>query len=232
MKASTPPSARAERRVTTPKAAPLKGELRAAWQVLAQELVREASASGLDSAAAGASIPIEADAATVGLARLLVAAEWARHGAIEGLIEAILPQSAVPSPPAVLQARRNAAARSALLQEFGAFTSSDIAELAGSKAHNRAALANRWKQEGRIFAVSHGGATYYPGFQFDDEGRPLEGVAPVISALAGKVSDWGLALWLTGSNGWLGGARPVDLLPTEPGRVAEAAAREAEDLLF
>jgi hypothetical protein len=209
-----------------------EGEVQAAWEVLARQLVREAPAWGLDPAAARASIRAEPDAATVSVARLLVAAEWVLRGSMEGLIEAMLPQSSVPSPAAVLQARRNAAARETLLQEFGALTSSDIAELAGSKASNRAALANRWKQEGRIFAVSHGGATYYPGFQFDEEGRPREAVARAISALSGKLSDWGLALWWTGANGFLDGARPVDLLPADPGRVTEAAAREAEDLLF
>ena len=72
----------------------------------------------------------------------------AEAGAAE-LIEALMPVPlAVPTPAAVLQARRNAEARTALLREFGALRSAEVAELAGSRAGNRAALANRWRSEG------------------------------------------------------------------------------------
>jgi hypothetical protein len=209
-----------------------EGELGTALRIVARQLALAAPAWGGDPAAIRASILAEPDAATLSVARLLVASEWAVRGSMEGLVEAMVPASSVPSPAAVLQARRNAAAREALLQEFGALSSADIAELAGSRAANKAALANRWKQEGRIFAVGHRGATYYPGFQFDSEGRPREGVARVLGALSGKLSDWGLALWWTGANGFLGGARPVDLLDSQPDRVAEAAVREVEEPIF
>lgn len=147
------------------------------------------------------------------------------------LIESMLPPT-VPSAPAVLQARRNALAREALFQEFGAFTSSEVAALAGSKASNKAALANRWKQEGRIFSVTHHGTTYYPGFQFDGEGRPLPVIAEVIRRLGAKGGEWELALWFTAANGWLGGQRPVDLLESAPEEAVQAAEREAEGLFF
>jgi hypothetical protein len=147
------------------------------------------------------------------------------------LIESMLPAT-IPSAPAVLQARRNALARESLFREFGGFTSAEVADLAGSKASNKAALANRWKQEGRIFSVTHHGATYYPGFQFDAEGRPLPVIAEVIRALAKESSEWQLALWFLGANGWLSGRRPVDLLEKEPGAVVTAAEREAEELVF
>jgi len=147
------------------------------------------------------------------------------------MIESMLPPT-VPSAPAVLQARRNALAREALFQEFGAFTSAEVAGLAGSKASNKAALANRWKQEGRIFSVTHHGATYYPGFQFDAEGRPLPVIAEVIRKLGAKSSEWELALWFTFRTGWLDGRRPVDLLESEPEEVAAAAESEAADLVY
>jgi hypothetical protein len=147
------------------------------------------------------------------------------------LIESMLP-AAVPSAPAVLQARRNALAREELFKEFGAYTSAEIADLAGSKASNKAALANRWKQEGRIFSVTHHGATYFPAYQFDIEGRPRPVIAQVIKALGSKWSEWELALWFTSGTGWLDGRRPVDLLESEPEEVALAAERKAEGLLF
>jgi hypothetical protein len=148
------------------------------------------------------------------------------------LIESMMPDT-VPSAPAVLQARRNALAREALFRDFGALTSAEVAELAGSKASNKAALANRWKQEGRIFSVTHHGTTYYPAFQFDAQGRPLPVIAEVIRALGGEEGgEWQLALWFLGNTGWLDGRRPVDLLASEPAEVAQAAQREAEGLFF
>lgn len=156
-----------------------------------------------------------------------------RHGAIdmERLIESMLPSS-VPSSVAVLQARRNAAAREKLLQEFGALTSSEVADLAGSRASNKAALANRWKQEGRIFPVTHHGQTLFPAYQFDGEGQPRPVIAQVLSTLGKQSRDWELALWFLSARGSLGGKRPVDLLESHPGEVAEAARREIDELVF
>src|SRR5437868_3434412 len=78
----------------------------------------------------------------------------AHGGAVDRLVEALMPEEiAVPTPAAVLQARRNAQARSALLEEFGALRSQEVADLAESRASNRAALANRWRAENRVLAV-------------------------------------------------------------------------------
>lgn len=131
-----------------------------------------------------------------------------------------------------LQARRNEEARTALLEEFGVLTSAEVAERTGSRASNRAALANRWKQEGRIFSVSYEGATLYPAFQFDRDGQPLPVIARIIGALGGKGNEWQLALWCISFNGWLRDRRPVDLLESEPQAVEEAAERGAEELVF
>jgi len=151
---------------------------------------------------------------------------------VERMIESMLPAAAVPTEASVLQARRNASARQALLDEFGALSSAGVAELAGSKAGNKAALANRWKQEGRILSVSLHGATYFPGFQFDEQGRPLPVIAEVLKALRPESSDWQIALWFTSRTGWLGDRRPVDLLASEPDAVARAATRAAEELIY
>ena len=134
----------------------------------------------------------------------------------------------------MLQARRNAEARNALLQEFGALRSSDVAELAGSRAANRAALANRWRAEQRLVAVPFGDELLYPGFQFTSEGKPHPAVGAALQALrsTADVSDWQAALWFVGPNGWLGGRRPVDLLDGEPDTVVDAARREAAERVF
>lgn len=167
---------------------------------------------------------------------LTTATAWHSHGQDFGqLIEAMTPERPdMPTPAAVLQARRNAEARNALLQEFGALRSFDVAELAGSRAANRAALANRWRAEQRLVAVPFGDELLYPGFQFTSEGKPHPAVGAALQALRSNadVSDWQAALWFVGPNGWLGGRRPVDLLDAEPDSVADAARREAAERVF
>jgi hypothetical protein len=143
------------------------------------------------------------------------------------LAVAMTPDAAIPTAPVVLQARRNAEARTSLLTEFGALTAAQVAELAGSEAKNTSALAGRWRREGRLIAVEHHGTLYYPGFQFDSSGKPRPVVADVLRYLGPPtVTPWQQALWFTSANGWLGGRRPVDLLDDQDEAVV-AAAREA-----
>jgi hypothetical protein len=150
---------------------------------------------------------------------------------MEEMIGAMLPRTTVPLPVQVLQARRNAEGRTALFQEFGALTSAQVGEMAGSKSPNRAALAHKWKNDRRIFAVPHQGVNYFPGFQFSPDGQPL----PVIGAILAHLSAWSaweIALWFTSRTDSLSGRRPVDLLESDPDAVVRAAASEAEELVF
>ena len=171
------------------------------------------------------------DAELLRQAMVLVNRLQQRSERMNRTIEALLPPE-IPGRAAVLQARRNAEARPALLREFGALSSLEVADLAGSRARNRAALANRWRQEGRIFAFTHRGQRYFAGYQFGPDGRPLPVIAEVIGAFGRERGGWQTALWFTSSNGWLGGERPVDRLADAPQRVADAARREAAGLVF
>lgn len=148
------------------------------------------------------------------------------------LVDALTPDLRVASAAAVAQARGNALARTELAREFGLLTSIEVAGLAGSRARNRAALANRWKQEGRLFAVPHGGQQLWPGFQLDEEGQPRPVIAELLEILGPELPPWQIALWFTSRSGWLDGERPVDLLAADPGRVAEAARRDGESPAF
>lgn len=150
--------------------------------------------------------------------------------AMPALIDAMTPR-AVPTPAAVLQARRNSAARAALIEELGLLTSGDVADLNESVADNRAALASRWKREGRIFSVRHHGQDYFPAFQLDAEHRPRAVIGRVLEALGGA-EGWETALWFVAANGYLGGRRPVDLLESDPDAVVRAAAEEAAEVYF
>jgi len=146
---------------------------------------------------------------------------------LERLLEALTPEGEPPAPATLLQVRRNVEARQHLLDEFGAVTSAEIAEMAGSTADNRSATANRWRQEQRIFGVRHHDGVYYPGFQFGDDGRPLPAVRDVLQALSSNgLTDWETALWFAAPTSSLGDRRPVDLLDEDPEAVVEAARRE------
>ncbi|HWF51616.1 MAG TPA: hypothetical protein VG294_13340 [Solirubrobacteraceae bacterium] len=152
---------------------------------------------------------------------------------VNRLVDVLMPDQTVLATPAViLQARRNAEARNGLLAEFGAFRSHEVADLAGSHASNRAALANRWRAENRVVAVPVRDELLYPGFQFADEGRPRPAIKAVLDALRSDphTTDWQAALWFATPTSWLGGRRPVDVLDEDPEAVTEAARREVGDV--
>jgi hypothetical protein len=62
------------------------------------------------------------------------------------------------------QVNRNAAAHAQLAEEFVLLSSTQVAERAKSKslASNPAALANRWRQEQKVFAVDVDGVQRFP----------------------------------------------------------------------
>ena len=127
------------------------------------------------------------------------------------------------------QAQRRAVARDELAAEFGLYSSTEVASLAESQEENAAAIAARWRDTGRIFAVPVAGSTRFPGFQIAD-GRPIPVVARVLDVVGERMSSWSLALWFTGPNSWLGGVRPVDVLTTGPDEVVVAAGKLADRL--
>ena len=138
---------------------------------------------------------------------------------------AIMTESAgagVPEESRVMQLYQQAGARDQFLKEFDTVTSQKIAETNRSTARNTAALASRWKSDGKIFALNVGRTDKFPAFQFGDDGKPLPVIAQVIHILQDR-SPWSLALWFASNNGWLGGERPVDLILTRPDDVVEAA---------
>jgi hypothetical protein len=134
----------------------------------------------------------------------------------------------VPMPPQIAHARSVAMARQQLLIEFGALTDQDIVDLADVSAD----VLSGWRNRDVVFGISIRERTYYPGFQFDDSVRPLPVIREIVELLKERRGPWELALWFIGTNGWIGGERPVDLLTTSPERVIEAARHEAEDRVF
>lgn len=66
-------------------------------------------------------------------------------------------------------------ARNAVLESGDWLTAAEVAQLAGLSTRNTSAQPNKWKKQGRIFAIHHGGIDYFPGYGLDcDAGfRPL-----------------------------------------------------------
>ncbi len=122
--------------------------------------------------------------------------------------------------------RRNAEARQRFLDEHRVLDATEVHVLSGSRAKNEHAAANRWREQGRIFAVGVEGKRYYPAFQFE-HGESKRVIRRVIGPGAPHHRGWPLALWLNAPNGWLADtARPVDLIDRDPEAVIEALGNE------
>jgi RNA polymerase sigma factor (sigma-70 family) len=142
----------------------------------------------------------------------------------------LTPAIDVPSPSELLQAQRNAVAQAEALLEFGAYTSAEVADLVGSSARNRSAVASRLRREGRLIGVDYRGSTYFPAFQFSGS-EPLPIVAEATALLRERGwSDWQQLLWWTTRSDLLDGRRPVDVI-NEPEAVRDAATREVEEFV-
>jgi hypothetical protein len=139
------------------------------------------------------------------------------------VISALLP-STVPSTEATEQLRLNAEARSKFLEEFPALPAGELAALAGITWSNPAAWPSRLQKEGKVFSVEYGRRQLFPVFQFNSDWQPREGTADVLARLRDAgLQGWSVALWWTAANGWLDGARPVDLVNEKPEQLVAAA---------
>lgn len=142
------------------------------------------------------------------------------------LVEALMPDDPIPPSAVLEQARQNAAARTAFLREFETVSSGDVADLYGSEAQNRAALAQSWRKQRRIFAVPTSAGFRFPLFQFQSDGEPKPQLVPILKELdEAGLRKWEVALWFAGALASIDGARPVDLLDEQPERVLDAAAQ-------
>lgn len=129
------------------------------------------------------------------------------------LVDRYAPDIEIP-PPAVLdQVRRNAQLRASLLQEFGAVSAEELADLVGSRAVRRRTVVDNWSRADRLVAVSWRGQTLVPGFQLLSDGHPDPALQPVLATLRQYGAEpWERALWWALPAPRLDGKRPVDLL--------------------
>ena len=151
---------------------------------------------------------------------------------LERLAEVLVPRT--PPPPRLLkEAAMLVRSRQAVLESGDWLTAADIAQLAGLSSRNPSVQPNKWKKQGLIFAINHGGADYFPGYGLDPDAgfRPLKALAKIIETFGGHKDGWGMAYWFLSDNGFLGGQRPQDLLASAPERVIAAAMDEVQGIV-
>lgn len=173
---------------------------------------------------------VAGDESDLRFAGSIIALAKAHREDAESLIDALSPRL-VLGPATTEQLRLNAEARSAFLAEWPSLTSAQVADLLGSTAKNRSALAHKLSRRGAIFSVQFKRQDLYPVFQFDPvQGRPLPAMPGILAALVeAGMRGWEIAFWFVEPNGWLDGdARPVDLVASSPDAVVDAASHEAE----
>lgn len=122
----------------------------------------------------------------------------------------------------VRRAQMQAKALKSVLEGTEWLTAEQIGERGGFSVSNLAAPANRWKQEGKIFAVNHEGQDRFPRYALDESFRPLPVIADIM-ALLGAISGWRMAIWFESTNAWLDAARPRERVAIKPASVVEAA---------
>lgn len=116
-----------------------------------------------------------------------------------------------------------------LADEYGLYTAAEVATLVGSAARNRAEYASTRFRNNQLLAVQRAGRLLFPGYQFDPVARQIW---PGMDRLVHVFHDAGwaqssAAIWLTGPNGYLGGAKPADVLDTRMDDVIDAAQNAA-----
>lgn len=121
----------------------------------------------------------------------------------------------------------NARLRAQLLATIPMSTAAEVSRAAGATGKNPSEPASRWKREGRVLAVPHGGADLYPAAQFDAAGQPLPSLRPVLAALPPSLPAWPRLAWFASGNGWLGGRTPLEALD-DPEAVLAAARHLAQ----
>jgi hypothetical protein len=124
----------------------------------------------------------------------------------------------------ISRAQKQAKALEAVLENSEWLTAEEIGERGKFSPSNLAAPANRWKQEGKIFAIPYQGQDRFPRYGLDEAFRPIPGLEPVLKLL-GSISPWRIAVWFESSNARLDTRRPRELLGSEPEKVLRAAER-------
>jgi hypothetical protein len=141
-------------------------------------------------------------------------------------------QGATLQPLDVRKARMTADAMRDIFSGAEWLTAEQVGVKAAIEASTTASLkagatrVNRWKTEGKIFAIQRGGKDWYPRYEFDDDYAPV----PVIREVVKKFGDAApveIAAWMESPNSYLDGKRPREVV-----RSHRSAFRNALEMHF
>jgi hypothetical protein len=151
------------------------------------------------------------------------------------LVQLLMGTSIDPVPAAAItQAHRLARHRNQLLRS-GAYTTVALAEVRGDDPASSTTRTwlTRQRQQHRLFTVRHNNNMILPAFQLGPDFEPRPQLVDILQALEpAHLGGWETWTWFTSTTSWLSGARPTDLLDTEPARVATAAQRFASNAVL
>ena len=120
------------------------------------------------------------------------------------------------------RARLEAKAVRAIRHSTEWLTTAEIADLADLGPANPIGTVSRWKQQGRIYALRHGGKDFYPKYALGPDFHPLPVIKEILAVLSGYDPEL-LAGWFDSTSRFLRGRRPRELVATEPAKVLAAA---------
>ena len=174
-------------------------------------------------------LPVPEDVEHFGLDLDLAVNEWAKmlpffirnsikgkEAAIQRAVLAYQPQPQLrPVDLELLEMQKNAA--ESILAGTRWMTAAEVAEESGRSRSNPHALANRWKKEGRVFAIKYQGVERYPRYAFDEHMEPVPVIAEVIrhfvaDADGAELDPWDIAAWFESANTYLDSARPRECM--------------------
>jgi hypothetical protein len=151
------------------------------------------------------------------------------------LVEMITPAPPLPPINELRKLRMMREARQMVIESSEWLKATDLASRSGKSSKNPSTIPNRWKSDGRIFAINIDGVDYFPAYGLHEatkknvrsyEPKPI--LKALIAALGETFTGWQIAEWFASPNGYLHGARPLDLLDKDPNGVEKAAEFEAK----
>jgi len=130
----------------------------------------------------------------------------------------------VPQEQLPLRLRLERQSQEAILKSSEWLSVHQLLRLLSRRDPDEADLLHGWWLKGQVFCIDFNGWILFPAYQFDEHWRPWPVIQSILVIFA-SLSDWRVAGWFESTNGFLGGARPRELLALDPARV-EAAARD------
>lgn len=141
----------------------------------------------------------------------------------------ILVGDAVPKAMDLRRARMNVKAIKSIYRGTDWLTAAEVGvsrgQFAGSTPVNPAAVANRWRRRGEIFAIRYEGKNRYPRYAFGADWRPVPAIRVVLQ-LFPRIDPWRLAAWFESSSSYLGGKKPRKIIQQGGDREVIAAAQD------